>query len=419
MKILALTKYFPPDIGTASHLFFELCETLVRRGHEVTAVTSLPRYNLKKIPAKYRNRLFLKEEMNGITVLRVAGIPSPRPEISRSIEQFYMALPLYFCGLAAQKPEAIIVYSPPIALGITGYLLGKKWHVPFIVNIQDLFPQCCVDYGFPKIIIKSFGKIADFVYHKVNYITVHSVGNREVILRDSPFVSPEKIKVIDNWVDTDFIKPGKRTNTFSALHNLNGHFVVSFAGSIGIPQGLEVVIAAANELRDLPEILFLIVGDGVMREKIVRKASGLDLTNVQFLPMQPRGTYPWILASSEVCLVTLLKEISTPVIPSKILSIMAAGRPVLASMPLHGDAPKLIAEADCGLCVEPGNAEALAAGILKLYHNPELRELYGRNGRRYVEEHLSREACVANYETIFQQAVKNFSSSGNRRAGAR
>jgi colanic acid biosynthesis glycosyl transferase WcaI len=410
MKILALTRYFPPDIGTAAHLFFELCETLVQRGHEVTAVTTLPRYNLQEIPAKYRRRLFLEESLNGIKVLRIAGFPIPSEELRRKAEQILVALPLYWCGLAASRPDVIILYSPPLPLGVTAYYLSRKWRVPFVVNVQDLFPQCLADYGYSDKVVKLFGKMADFVYAKANYITVHSEGNRQVILRDSPGVPPEKIKIIDNWVDTDLIQPGERRNEFSAQHQLDDYFVVSFAGSIGVPQGLDVAIEAAYQLKDADRILFLIVGDGIRKDRLRRRAQELGLNNVRFLPMQPRDTYPWILASSEVCLVTLIKEISTPVIPSKILSIMAAGRPVLAGIPLKGDAPKLIEEAQCGLCVEPENPEALAQAILQLYHNPELREFYGRNGRQYAEDHLSREACVAKYEALFQEAVRNYAS---------
>ncbi len=404
MKILALTRYFPPDIGTSSHLFFELCESLVQRGHEVTAVTTMPRYNLQEIPAAYRGRAFLREEMHGITVLRITGFPIPLEEWRRKAEQILVALPLYLCGLQADRPDLIVVYSPPLPLAVTAYYLSKKWGVPFLVNVQDLFPQCLADYGYSPQVVNLFGKMADFVYRKARLITVHSQGNREVILRDS-VATPDKVRVMDNWVDTDLIQPQDRHNAFSAQHDLDGRFVVSFAGSIGIPQGMEVVIEAAQILRDAEGILFLIVGDGIRKAQLVKRAQELGLKNVMFLPMQPRETYPWVLASSDVCLVTLIKEISTPVVPSKILSAMAAGRVVLASMPLTGDAPKLIQEAQCGFSVQPENPQALADVVLKLHQEPQLCASLGRNGRAYAEVHLSRDACISQYEKLFQEVA--------------
>jgi colanic acid biosynthesis glycosyl transferase WcaI len=151
------------------------------------------------------------------------------------------------------------------------------------------------------------------------------------------------------------------------------------------------------------EILFLIVGDGVEKARLEAKAQQMGLDNVRFLPMQPREKYPAVLHASDVCLATLHAEVKTPVVPSKILSIMAAGRPVVAAMNLDGDGPRLIAEARCGLCVPPEDPQALVQAVLKLYHDPSLRQELGRNGRRYAEEHLSLEACVGRYEELLQR----------------
>ena len=151
------------------------------------------------------------------------------------------------------------------------------------------------------------------------------------------------------------------------------------------------------------EILFLIVGDGVEKARLEAKAQQMGLDNVRFLPMQPREKYPAVLHASDIGLVTLHAEVRTPVVPSKILSIMAAGRPVVAAMNLDGDGPRLIAEARCGLCVPPEDPQALAQAVLKLYHDSSLRQELGRNGRRYAEEHLSLERCVGRYKELSQR----------------
>jgi glycosyltransferase involved in cell wall biosynthesis len=178
---------------------------------------------------------------------------------------------------------------------------------------------------------------------------------------------------------------------------------------LGYSQDLDIVLEAARILKDenpQSDILFLIVGDGVERPRLEAKARQMGLNNVRFLPMQPREKYPAVLHASDIGLVTLHAEVRTPVVPSKILSIMAAGRPVVAAMNLDGDGPRLIAEARCGLCVPPEDPRALAGAVLKLYHDASLREELGRNGRQYAEEYLSLDRCVARYEVLLQQVVE-------------
>ena len=168
---------------------------------------------------------------------------------------------------------------------------------------------------------------------------------------------------------------------------------------MGWSQGLETVVECARELARQPEILFLLVGDGVERPRLERQAAGLS--NVRFVPMQPKEMYPHVLGAADACLVTLRAEVSTPTVPSKMATIMAAGRPVLASLPT-ADASKLVNEARAGLVVPPGDARALAGAVLQLLQDPDGAQKMGRSGRVYAEEHLSREACVGQLEDLFR-----------------
>jgi glycosyltransferase involved in cell wall biosynthesis len=202
------------------------------------------------------------------------------------------------------------------------------------------------------------------------------------------------------------IRPGPRENGFRRRHGLDGSFVVSFAGVMGYSQALDTVIEAARELKDRKDLVFLLVGDGVEKEGLVSRTRHLGLGNVLFLPMQPRERYPDVLAASDVCLVTLRGDVHTPVVPSKIPSIMAAGRPMVASMPLGGDGPRLIKEAECGIVVPPEDPQSLARAIRELHRSAARREALGRNGRKYAEQHLSREACVGMYERLLLELVE-------------
>jgi len=424
MKVLLLTAYFPPDTGSAANLFYELGIALVVRGHQVTVITNMPGYHALGPLERYKRKLWIREKVMGMDVIRVATPRFPRHlMVGRALWQFWGALAFFAAGLFISPHDATIVYSPPLPLGLAAWGLKQLRRTPFILNVQDLFPQSIVDLGLLKNrwLIRFFEAIERFLYVRADAITVHSEGNRQhvackISVGKHLKNNREKIKVIPNWVDTNFIRPDCRLNNFRQEQYLGDDFVVSFAGVLGYSQDLDIVLEAANILKDKnpwselgnsdSKILFVIVGDGVEKYRLEDKARKMGLTNVRFLPMQPREKYPAVLHASDICLVTLHAEVKTPVVPSKILSIMAAGRPVVAAMNLDGDGPLLIAEARCGLCVPPEDPQALAEAILRLYRDASLLETLGRNGRRYAEEHLSLNKCSGMYEKLLQQMVQ-------------
>lgn len=408
MRILLLTAYFPPDTGSAAHLFYELGTALVGRGHQVTVLTSMPGYHALGSLERYRGKPWLRETVNGMDVLRVATPQLPRRlMVGRALWQFGGALAFFLAGLAMPCHEVAMVYSPPLPLGLTAWGLMRLKGIPFILNVQDLFPQSIIDLGLMRNrwLIRVFGAMERFVYSRAAHITVHSPGNRDHVLGKG--ARPERVTVVPNWVDTDFICPGERMNGFRREYGLGDAFIVSFAGVLGYSQDLDVVLDAAALLRSQSGIVWLIVGDGVEKPRLETKARQMGLDNVRFLPMQPRDRYPAVLYASDICLTTLHAEVRTPVVPSKILSIMAAARPVVAALNLDGDAPRLIKEAKCGLCLPPEDPHALAEAVLQLYHDPSLREELGLNGRRYAEEHLSLEVCVGQYEELLARVAES------------
>jgi colanic acid biosynthesis glycosyl transferase WcaI len=402
MRISILTNYFPPEIGAASHLFYELADTLVARGHQVRVITGYPRYNVQTVNPAHQNKLASTESIHGIEISRVRLIPWPlKQKIGRGLDHFSTAAIFALRGLFGQSPEVFLVYSPPITLGFSAWLLSKLKKAPFVVNIQDLFPREAVELGLIKnsLLIRLFELLETFIYRVADHITVHSPGNVDHVITHGG--TPDKVSVAYNWVDTEFISPQEHDNEFCRVHNLTNRFVVSYAGTLGWCQDMETIVHTARRLRDYKDILFLVVGEGVEKAKSRQLAETIGLNNIQWLPLQPWEVYPQVLAASQVCLINLNKDLRTPVVPSKLLNIMAAGRPVLASMPLDGDAPRIIAEAGAGFCVEPGNPEILAAALLKFYQDRALREKCGRRGRQYAEAYFSRSKCIDRYENIF------------------
>jgi len=349
----------------------------------------------------------VKEDMNGLRVVRVALPRLPRRlPLARGLWQFSCSLAFTPVALLGARPKVALVYSPPLPLGLTGSLLRSLRGVPFVLNVQDLFPQSVVDLGLLRshFLIRFFERMERFVYRCAAHITVHSPGNRDHVIGTG--AQPEKVTVIPNWIDTTFLHPGPKENAFRQAHGLKGKFVVSFAGVIGYSQDLDTVLAAAQLISNAPDIVFLIVGDGVEKRRLMDKAKELRLSNVKFLPMQPRGRYLQVIQASDVSLATLRSDVRTPVVPSKILSVMAVGRPVITALDLSGDAPKLVKEAQCGLVLPPEAPSALAEAILKLYNDRAFGNQLGRNGRAYTEEHLSLQRAAEWYENLMMEIVK-------------
>jgi glycosyltransferase involved in cell wall biosynthesis len=403
MDILLITAYYPPEIGGGAHLINDLAISLKARGHDVTVLTGFPRYNIKKVPPKYRNGLRMKEILDGIMVRRIRIPHMPRQsKIARGVQHFIWGAWLGALTGLAPRADVTLVFSPPLPLSWLVCLIGRLRHIPVCVNIQDLFPIEAVVLGMlrNKILIRIFEIMERQVYALAAGVTVHSPGNKEHVIKHGG--CKERVHVIYNWVDTERITPEMRDNGFARTHGLLDRFVVSYAGTMGWAQDMATIIASAACLRSQQDILFLLVGDGVEKEKAQAKMKDLGLENVMWLPMQTRNVYPDILAASDISLINLHPELRTPVVPSKLLSIMAAGRPVVASLPSESDARYIIAEAGCGLYVEAGDGEALADAIRRLASDRALASEMGQRGRAYVEKHFSRDVCTKKVEALLK-----------------
>ncbi|MBI1923420.1 glycosyltransferase family 4 protein [Candidatus Poribacteria bacterium] len=375
-------------------------------GHTVTVITGMPKYNVpEETAAKYKRRIFLRETIHQIQVVRVPVFPFPRRiPFLRGLEHFLIAIEYFFAGLASKRHDAILVYSPPLTLGLTAKWLQRRWKSPFVFNVQDIYPQAMIDLGLLRnpLLIRISEAMERSIYRDAFAVSVHSSGNAKQLLSR---VEAGKVRVISNWVDTERIKPVHQKIRLRSEYKLGQYFLVSFAGIMGFAQGLETVVDCAEILQSYPEILFWLVGDGPLKSELEIRVQQKGLTNVQFLPMQPREKYPDVLAASDVCLVTLAKQVATPVVPAKLLSIMSSGRPVIASVPLDGDTAQIVRDSGAGICVEAGNERQLAEAILKLYHTPELAQLMGRAGREYAIAHFSRQVCTRQYESLLLEAV--------------
>ncbi len=406
MRLLLITAYFPPDSGSAAHLFHDLGRSLAGLGHSVSVVTGFPGYHAQGDLSAYGGRATATERIDGLEVHRVRV-----PEIARNTPigrgLWQLACMRAFARAAEAIPgaDAAIVYSPPLPLGAAALRLRRRRGVPCVINVQDLFPQSAIDLGVLKnpILIAWFRRLEHRIYASADAVTVHSSGNRDHVLARGG--RSERTFVLPNAVDTEAVTPGRRTGDLRAELGIAADaFVASFGGIMGFSQDLDTIIAAADRLRDRGGFVFVLAGEGVEKERCRRLSESLGLTHsVRWLPMLPRERYPDLLAASDVCLTTLRADVKTPVVPSKILSAMAAGRAVVAAVDGGGDAPKLIAEAGCGVVVPPEDPAALATAIIELSRDPETLSRYGASGRDYAVRHLSPASLAERYAEICQR----------------
>jgi colanic acid biosynthesis glycosyl transferase WcaI len=399
MRLLLLTAYFPPESGAGAHLFHGLATGLARRGHQVTVVTGMPTYHVTGDASPYRGRWRHDASTDGVRVLRLAALPFPaRGMFARGLWQISVALSSLCAALFLPRQHAVIVLSPPLFLGLTAVALRWLRGWPFVLHVQDLFPRSAVDLGALRhpMLVRLFSFLERFLYRRAACVLVHSEGNlRHVTARGAA-----SARVLLNWVDTDALRPGPRRNSFRDRLALHDAFVATYAGVFGLSHGMEVWLHTASLLRHRPGILFLLIGDGLEKDRLLSRARELGLANVRFLPMLPRAEYAEALAASDVCLVSLAPAVRTPVVPSKINSILAAGRPILASLDPHSDAAQLILRAGAGLVVPAADAASAASALEQLRARPEDRLRFAASGRAFAEQELSLTRAARAYEEL-------------------
>lgn len=407
MRILLISRSFPPEITTVAILYGQMAAGLAKRGHEVTVVTrSAQTYLADETPAF---PLSPSDSVNapGVRVRHVPTLPVPgQVPLLRAVEQVCTAFSFFPTAALSGPQDVALIYSPPLPFTLSAWAIRAVRGIPFVLNVQDLYPQTAIDLGLLRnpVLVRLAKALERFAYRNAAHIVVHGEGNRDHMIAHG--VPREGVSVIPNWVDTESIAPGPRDNWFREKHGLTSRFVVSYAGVMGFAQGLEVVIEAADLLRDEKDVVFVLVGEGVRKASLEADAARRRLPNVRFLPLQPPELYPDVLSASDACLVTLNPKLRTPVVPGKLQAIMAAGRPAIASLHADGDAPRIMEEVGCGIATDPADASTLASAILTLSRNPELRDRMGGNGREYALKHYSVDTAVDRYAKVLEAAAR-------------
>ncbi len=407
-RILFLTLLFSPDGVSTAQLMTELALGLRELGNEVTVITATPHYNEdteargKQPLRRCFGGLLYRSEIEGLEVLHVPVRKKGSRILSRVIDHLCFHSLSTIAGLTViGKQDLVFAPTPPLTIGLNAWMLGSMRRIPFVYNVQEIFPDVVKDLGLlrNKRVYRLLERIEKFTYDRAVTSVVISEWFQRNLLEKG--VEPRKVRVIPNFVDTEFMRPQARQNSFSAAHDLSDKFVVLYAGNIGISQGFETIVETAERLADMENIRFLIVGDGARRAWLEGELERRGTGNITLLPYQARSLVPLIYASSDLCLVPLKRGIAGSTFPSKIYTIMAAGRPALASADEDSELAWLVRDAGCGFLVKPEDVEELAETIVEAYRNRERLQEMGMNGRAYVEENYSRQAVVSRYHELF------------------
>ncbi|HKN17209.1 MAG TPA: glycosyltransferase family 4 protein [Candidatus Sulfotelmatobacter sp.] len=410
MKILYISQYFPPEMGAPAARVAELSRHWVSLGHEVTVLTGFPNHPTGVVPAEYRSRfrrLVGHEQVDGVNVVRTWLLPFPnRKAHERMLNYSSFCISAASTGLFLSRPDVVIASSPQLLVGLSGWWVAQWRRVPFVFEVRDLWPESLAAVGLgnaDSLLHKTLAKIAGFLYRSADRVVVVTAAFEEYLVEHWQ-MPREKVSMIENGVETLLFSPDGGTTLRQELC-AEGRFVVAYIGTMGMAHGLETVIAAAAQLQDTnPEIIFLVVGEGAEKERIVGLARGRALSNLRFIDQQPREKIPAYICASDVCLVPLKRtDVFKTVIPTKMLEFMSCARPVILGV--DGQARAILEEARAGLVVEPENSGALANAIRFLNANRERSRELGQNGRDYIIRKFSRRQTAERYIGVLQRLL--------------
>jgi colanic acid biosynthesis glycosyl transferase WcaI len=411
-NILFISRYYPPEKAAAAVCVSETAKRLVKLGHQVTVLTTVPNYPTGIVPPQYRGHLLQEEVLDGVRVVRVwSYIRANEGFLGRILAQFsFGCLAPFLGGKAIGRPDVIIVGSPPLFNVIAVRILAWLKHCPFIFWVADIWPESAVQLGAlrNRILIRLSEWLEWSTYQRASLVWVVTEGMRDTLIRRG--LSPMRIILIPNGVDTSEFFPQSQAQARLAL-GWDDRFTILYAGTHGFSHGLTTVLDAAELIRDRDDICFVLVGDGAEKTNLMAQAQKRDLKNITFLDPLPHNKIPQLLAAADVCLAHARKvQLFEGMLPIKMYEAMACARPILLA--LNGEARRIAEqEAGAALYVEPENGKALASAVLYLYEHSEEAELLGWRGRAYVEAHFDYDQLTETLETRLEVLLKEKISS--------
>ena len=400
IKLSIFTQFYPPDYAATGQLIEELAIQLGKLGINVKVFTGQPGYAFKKESAPLKERLdklFIRRSRTAILWnSRIRG---------KAINGILFCLRsgLHLIKSAGRGDILLITTAPPF-LQVLGYLANRCFGTPYVCLIYDLYPDVAVELNVvsPKnLLVQSWNWLNKKIWRQAQSIVVLSSTMKERVVANCPEVK-EKISVIHNWANPDWIIPlAKQDNWFAQKHDLVNKFTVMYSGNMGRCHEMDTIMTAAKQLQN-EDIQFVFIGGGAKQQICVQQ----ELPNCRFLPYQEKHVLPHSLTACDLSLVSISSGMEGLVAPSKLYGILAAGRPVAAICEPHSYLKSLLSEAKCGATFNNGDGTGLATFIRRLAQDRELALNMGTAGREYLESNFTPEIIALEYSKLLRQAVK-------------
>ncbi|QFY72030.1 glycosyltransferase WbuB [Priestia megaterium] len=409
MKILLLHQYFLGENDPGGSRFNQFVKYWEEQGHEITVIAGTVHYITGKKEDKYKGKWITKEKYSdNVTVYRTYVSEAYNKSFLGRLWAYFS---FTFSSLSAvlfkvKKHDVLIVTSPPLFVGITGILAKLLKRIPTVFEVRDLWPESAIDTGVltNKFLIKSAYLVEKLSYKFATKINVLTPAFKQTLM-EKKGIAKEKIIFVPNGADTDIFQPGPKDNWVREKYNLKDKFVVTYMGAHGVANHLDSILDVAKECKEYKDIIFLLIGDGMEKERLKEKAKHESLNNILFIDSQPKHTIPDFCNASDVC-TAVLKKIDTfkTVYPNKVFDYMSCAKPILLG--IDGVARELVENSQSGFYVDPENAQEFKEQILELYNDPELAHTLGENGFQFVKESFSRESLAEKYVNELEKIRK-------------
>ena len=393
-----LTQYYSPEIGGAPVFLASLAVELKRQGHQVKVVTALPNYPTGKIFPEFCGKFVVREEREGIPVFRTWVYPTQSANvIPRLTNYFSFSLSSLLSFHWVGQADVLFVDSPPLFLALTALLLARIKGIPWVMNVSDLWPDAVADSGLVRsnLLLGLAKKLEAFLYRTADFVGTVTEGICEILVKEKR-VPKNKVLFLPIGVDTRLFRPGPVDTALLEQYKLAGKSVFMYAGTLGHSYGLSLILKAADQLRDRPDIAFIFLGDGPVREQLQRESAQLGLASVTFVSPLPLTEMPRWWSICRGALVTLKNQpVHESARPSKSLPPMASGVPIVFSG--LGEMARIIKDGEAGLVVPAEQLEPFVEAIRRLADDKTLAHGLGENGRRLCERELNWHAVVQNW----------------------
>jgi colanic acid biosynthesis glycosyl transferase WcaI len=408
MRLLVLCPHFEPDLHAATgEVMTRLVESLAERGHRIDVVTSLPWYRAHDVEPAWRGRPWRVERTAWGRVVRVWPFPTDKTNIAARAAGFGgFTLLAAGAALSLGRPDAVLAMSPPVFLGDAAWLAARRWRIPMVFNVQDIFPDVAVELGAlsNQRVIDLARRHERSLYRRADAVTVLSEDQAGNVRAKLPAGQRSKVEIIHNFVDLDRIQVVDRDNAYRRRHRLGTRTVVMYTGNVGLSQSFDLLRAAAERWSDRPEVHFVVNGEGAARPAV--DAWARPLANVTVADFVPREEVSELLGAADLQLILLKSGLARSSTPSKLYGILAAGRPVLASIDQGSEVAMTIERAGAGLAVGPEDEPAFVEALATMLADPAALEAMGKRGRAFVEQWVTPNRQAERYEQLIAGLIE-------------